>query len=86
LAVGPKHRLVAGLRGNDFLLNLHQQLLGFGQRQTQVGDVANTIRPVDRHHVETSRLTVNPRPDQTQRPFYPRVPSRNIPDQSYRSV
>jgi hypothetical protein len=68
--------MVAGLRGNDLPLNLRQHQLRFGQRQAQVGDLTKTIRPADRHHVETSRLTINLRPNQTQRPFHPRVPSR----------
>jgi hypothetical protein len=57
--------VVVGLRGNDPLLNLRQQQLRFGQRQTQIGDLTKTIRPADRHHVETSRLTINPGPNQT---------------------
>jgi hypothetical protein len=68
--------LVAGLRGDDLLLNLHQQLLPLRQRQTQVRDVSKTIRSTDLRHVETSRLTVHLRPDQTQRPFHPGAPSR----------
>jgi hypothetical protein len=36
LAVRPKHRLVVGLRGNNILLSARQQLLRFGQRQTQI--------------------------------------------------
>jgi hypothetical protein len=37
--------VVVGLRGNDLLLNLRQQELRFGQRQTQFGDLTKTIRP-----------------------------------------
>jgi hypothetical protein len=68
--------VVVGLRANNLLLNLRQQQLRFGQRQTQVGNITKTIRPADRHHVETSSLTVTPGPNQTQRPFHLRVPSR----------
>jgi hypothetical protein len=64
-----------GLRGNDLLLNLHQQRLRFGQRQTEVGDLAKTIS--GRLIAITSRLTINPRPNQTKRPFRPRVPTRH---------
>jgi hypothetical protein len=46
-----------GQRGNDLLRNLRQQQLRFGQRQTQISDFTKTIRPADRNHVETSRLT-----------------------------
>jgi hypothetical protein len=63
--VRAKHRVVVGLRGNDLLLNLRQQQLCFGQRKTQIGDLIKTIRPADRHHVETSRLTIHPGPNQT---------------------
>jgi len=63
--------MAAGLRGNDLLLNLLQQLLRFRQRHTQVGNITKTIRPADRHHVETPGLTINPHPNQTQRPFHP---------------
>jgi hypothetical protein len=57
--------VVVGLRGNDLLLNLRQQQLRFCQRQTQIGDLTQTIRPADQHHVETSRLTIRPGPNQT---------------------
>ncbi|MFL5284721.1 MAG: hypothetical protein ACJ8AW_27985 [Rhodopila sp.] len=48
------------MRGDNLLLDVHQKLLRFGQRQTQVGDVVKAIRPADCHQVETPRLTVNP--------------------------
>jgi hypothetical protein len=32
------------LRGDNLLLNPRQQLLCFGQRHTQVGDIARTVR------------------------------------------
>jgi hypothetical protein len=32
-----------GLRRNDLLLNFHQQLLCFDQRQTQAGDVNGSV-------------------------------------------
>ena len=44
---------------------LHQQLLRLGQRQTQVSDITETIRPADRHHVDTSELTIHPRCNQS---------------------
>jgi hypothetical protein len=52
--------MLMGLRGNDLMLDLRQQQLRFGQRQTQVGYVTETIGPADRHHVGTSRPTINP--------------------------
>jgi hypothetical protein len=63
-----------GLHGNDLLLNLHQQQLRFGQRQTQIGDVAKssgrliaiTSKPeIDRQSPSRS----------THRPFHPRAPT-----------
>jgi hypothetical protein len=60
-----------GLIGDNLLLNLHQQLLRFAHRDTQVGNIDKTIRPADRHHLETPGLTINPHPNQTQRPFHP---------------
>ena len=60
-----------GLIGDNLLLNLHQQLLRFGQRDAQVGNLTQTIGPADHHHIATARLTIHPRPDQTQRPFHP---------------
>ena len=51
--------------GDNLLLDVHQKLLRFDQGQTQVGDLTKTIRPADRHHVETSRPTINPGLNQT---------------------
>jgi hypothetical protein len=65
-----------GLIGDNLLLNLHQQLPRFGQGQTQVGNITQTIRPGDRHHLVTPGLTINPYPNQTQRPIHPWIPSR----------
>ena len=42
-AVRPKRRMDGGLIGDNLLLNLHQQLLCFAQRDTQVGNIAKTI-------------------------------------------
>jgi hypothetical protein len=64
------------LIGDNLPLNLHQQLLCFGQRDTQVGNITKTIRPANRHHVEAPGLTINPHPNQTQRPFHPWISSR----------
>jgi hypothetical protein len=60
-----------GLLGDKLLLNSHQQLLRFGQRHTQVGNITKTIRPADLHHVEAPGLTISPHPNQTQHPFHP---------------
>jgi hypothetical protein len=65
LAVRPKRRMDVGLFGDKLLLNLRQQPLRFGQRQTQVGHFAEIIRSADRHHLDTARLTITPCPNQT---------------------
>jgi hypothetical protein len=66
--------VAVGLRRNEALLNARQQPLPFGQRQTQVGNIANTIRPADFHYVETLGLAVDAGSNQTQNPFHPRSP------------
>jgi hypothetical protein len=70
-ALWPNRRVGVGLLGDKLLLNVRQQQLRFGQRQTQVGYVAEIIRTADRHHLETPGLTINPHSNQTQRPFHP---------------
>jgi hypothetical protein len=85
LAVRPKHRVVVRLRSDDILLNALQQLLRFGQRQPQVGELAKTIRPADLHHVETSGLTINPLSTNRSIHSIRESPAGNIPDRSYRS-
>jgi hypothetical protein len=72
-----------GLLGDKQLLNLTQKLLCLGQRHPQVDDIIKTVRPADRHHVETSGLTINPHPNQTQRPFHAWTPSRQHTRLSY---
>ncbi len=52
--------MVVGLHGNELLLNLRQQQLRLGQRQTKIGNLTQTIRPADRHHVETARMAIDP--------------------------
>ena len=69
-------RVAVGLRGNDALLNCCQQPLPFGQRQTQVGDIAKTFRPAQLDDIEASRLTISAGFNQPQNPSYPRTPSR----------
>jgi hypothetical protein len=75
-AVRPQHRVVVGLRGDDLLLNLRQQMLPLGQCQTQLGDIHKTIRPDQLHDVYAQRLTVDPSSNQPQNPPHPRSPSR----------
>jgi hypothetical protein len=51
--------------------------------QTQVGDIAKTIRPADYHHVKTLGSTIDPRSNQSQHPFR-EAPAASIPHRSYR--
>jgi hypothetical protein len=74
-AIRPKPPVLVGLRGDDLLLNTRQKLLRFGQRQTQMADIAKTIRPVDLHDVGTARLTIDTRFDQPQNPSHPQTPA-----------
>src|SRR6266567_8661198 len=64
------------LCGGDLLLKTRQKLLRLGQSQTQIGDIAKTIRPVDLHYVGTAGLAIHPRSNQPQNPSHPRSPSR----------
>ena len=78
--------MLASLRRNDLLLDLHQQLLRFGQRQTQGCDVTKTIRPADRHHLATSRLTITIAvPTKRSVHSIRESPAGSISDRSYRS-
>jgi hypothetical protein len=54
----PSKGVAPGLHGNDLLLQARQQQLPFGQGQTKVGDIAEIIGPVDRHHIDGLALTV----------------------------
>jgi len=78
-AIRPQHREVVGLRGDDLLLNLCQQLLPFGERQTQRGDIVKAIGPVESHEVETWRLTIDLSSNQPQNPPHSGTP-RQHPD------
>src|SRR4051794_26212776 len=68
-ATGPPNSVISGLCGNDFLLKACQQQLLLGQGQTQTGDIAEGVGPVDRHGVGGLFHTV--RPDFHQ-PYNPR--------------
>jgi hypothetical protein len=72
--------MLMGLRGNDLMLDLRQQQLRFGQRQTQVGYLTETIGPADRHHVETSRRPSIPVSTKRSVHSIHKSPAGNIPD------
>jgi hypothetical protein len=75
-AARPQHCVVVGLRGDDLLLNLRQQLPPVGQCQTELGDIDKTIGPNQLHDVDAQGLTVDPSSNQPQNPPHPRSPSR----------
>jgi hypothetical protein len=52
--------VASGLGSNDLLLNTRQQQLPFGQGQPQIGDIDETIGPVDLHDLDGLFLTVSP--------------------------
>ena len=81
----PQHRVVADLRGDDLLLNERQQLLPFGQCQTQVGDIAETIGPIELHDVHADRWAIDPGSSQPRYTPHPRSPRRRRAGRSYRS-
>ena len=68
--------MAASLRSNDTALDMREQLLRLSQRQPQVGEITEIIRPTDRHHVGASGLTIKPDFNQPQHQFHPRFPSR----------
>jgi hypothetical protein len=52
--------MIAGLRGHDRPVDTGQQLLGLGQRQSQVHDVVQGVGPADLHHVDAVSLAMAP--------------------------
>ena len=70
-AIRPSKGMAPGLRGNDLLLQARQQQLPFGQGQTQVGDLTEIIRSVDRHDVNGLVLTVSREFHQPHNPSHP---------------
>ena len=53
-AIRPQNRMIAGLHGNDRLLNARQKLLCLRQRQPQIRDIAKVVGPADLQHLEHS--------------------------------
>ena len=49
--------MAVSLGGHDALLDCREKPLPFVQRQTQVGDIAKTVRLGKLYHVEASGLT-----------------------------
>src|ERR1700761_2458238 len=55
----PPNSVVPGLFGDDLLLEAGQQQLRFGQGQTQIGDIAEIIGPVDLNDVRGLPLALS---------------------------
>ena len=75
-AIRPESRVFAGLRGNHRLLNTSQKLLGLGQREPQIRDIAKVRGATDFHHFDTPCRAVSSRFDQPQRPPHSPSPGR----------
>ncbi|MBV9355303.1 MAG: hypothetical protein JO023_07210 [Chloroflexi bacterium] len=63
--------MIMGLRRHDRLLNTGQQLLGLGQRQAELRDIAQGAGPADLQHVDAASLATSARLDQPQHPRHP---------------
>jgi hypothetical protein len=67
--------MTADLSGNHRSLNAHQKLLRFGQRQTQVRNIAKTFRPADLYQVGAQAAVIIAGRKQPQHPSHSRSPS-----------
>ena len=68
--------MAVDLPGNHRSLNARQNLLRFGQGQTQVRDIAKTFRPADLYQVGAQAAVIIAGRNQPQHPSHPRSPSR----------
>ena len=75
-AIRPPDGVAPGLRGDDLLLEACQQLLPFGQGQTQIGDIAEIIGPIDLHDVRALPLTFSPGFHQPHNPSHASTPGQ----------
>jgi hypothetical protein len=82
-ATRPQLPTAVDLPGNDRSLNARQQLLRFGQGQTQVRDIAKTFRPTDFYQISAQAARVILGRNQPQHPSHPRSPSRLSTGRSY---
>ena len=62
--------MIAGLRGDNRLLDTGQKPLRLGQRQSQIGDTSEARGPIDLYQVNTLRRAVGPGFDQSQNPSH----------------
>jgi hypothetical protein len=70
------NQVVPGLGGNDLLLEACQHLLPVGYAQTQIGDIVETIRSVNRHDVGKRLVTVTPDLHQPHNPSHASTPGQ----------
>ena len=59
-------------------MNARQELFRFEQGQTQLRDIAKSIRPADLHQVGAQAAGIIAGHDQPQHPSHPRSPSRPL--------
>jgi hypothetical protein len=64
----PPDRVLPCLRGGDLALNPREQLFRFREGQSQIGDIAEVIRPADLHDVHAGTLVPGCR--QLQNPLH----------------
>jgi hypothetical protein len=69
----PPDRMLARLCGGDLALNPRQQLFCFREGQSQIGDIAEVVRPADLHDVHG--VTFTPGCRQPQNPLHAPPPS-----------
>jgi hypothetical protein len=75
-AVRPPNRVAPGLGDNDLLLEACQHLLPVGHAQTQIGDIFETIRSVNRYDVGKRLITVTPDLHQPHNPSHASTPGQ----------
>ena len=68
--------MAVDLPGNHRSLNACQKLLGFGQGQTQVGDIAKAFRPADLYQIGAQAAGIIAGRNQPQYPSHPHSPCR----------
>lgn len=75
-ATRPPNGVLPGLCGDDLLLEAGQQQLRFAQGQTEIGDIAEIIRPVDLHDVRAQPLALSPGFHHPHNPGHASTPSQ----------
>jgi hypothetical protein len=74
--IRPENGVSSGLSGYDFLLEGRQQLLRFGQSQTQIGDIPEIIGAIDLHDVRGPPLALGAGFHQPQNPAHTSTPGQ----------